>query len=191
MAENEFDLTALLRAIGVKGAQGKLDLVELIQPTIQVGDLSAMSPAILPPSSSFGGFQAATAGEFTVFQIEPAHKGGSFVQWTINNNALEFTIWRTNAIPAVFDTGPTALDGQRTSHQPSTARVSRGASIVGDPGRNVHPNIQNRQSQLIYLPSDLFLIIESRAVAEAIYINADIQDVPVQLPPDAAAATLP
>lgn len=191
MAANEFDLTAALRALGVKGNEGKLDLVELLQPTLQVGDISAMGPAILPPTSAIGGQQSGLAGSFAVIQITGSTKAGCFIQFDGFSSSSNVVYWQVLDTPLAL-TGAIALDNVRIAHQASTASGQKGTSIPGFPIRNSKPQfLFGNSSPVIYVDPGRFLTITGSALGALLVASTVIQDVPVQTPPDAAAATLP
>jgi len=190
VAENEYDLTALLRGIGVKGTQGKLDLVELLQPTLQVGDLAAMGPAILPPMSAFGGQQGALLAEFSCFQLTISNKGGSYIQFTAFSTVNNIISWEV--LDVALPLSPSAtLVNVRLAHQASTVTAARGNNVGGLTLRQNRPQFLFGGVQTIFVEPGRFLFVQGSSTNALISGQFLVQDVPVQLPPDAGTATLP
>ena len=189
MARTEFDLTALLRAIGVKQSEGKFDLVDLIQPTIQVGDLSAMGPAILPPSSVTGGSEVGVAANNTIFQITSQARGGSIVQAFVHQatNALIHYAVRT---PLAL-TGPQTLLDFPTAHQSASYLAQSGQNVAGIGTTAVIPHRVSGDIPPLYVPRGLALVAQAGTIATSLFFSAIVQDVPVDTPADALTASLP
>jgi len=74
-----FNITRLIAELGLKNVD--LDLIERIQPTMNVGDLSDVTPPHVAPSAIFGGFQAAVPGEVWAMEIQCLSPGGAFIDW--------------------------------------------------------------------------------------------------------------
>lgn len=200
---NQLDLSAALRAIGVKGAQGFLDLLRALQPTVQLADLSEMGPAILAPTSLMGTRRFGIALARPVIQMTTLAKGGSFVRFQVgadtDNAEISFNVVDLAVDPIPF-LNPTALRNIRVAHQPSVVTGFSGTSLPSSPllGEEA-PNLAglNRQVVLgggwIYVPSGRTLALQSNTIGatSALLMVSQWRDVPVPPGADALTATLP
>lgn len=78
MGETDYNLSAYARAIGSK-ALAAMHFVNAIQPTVQVADLTSLSPAHQPPLAAFGATTIAVAGQRGKFEIASRGPGGCFI----------------------------------------------------------------------------------------------------------------
>ena len=200
---NQLDLTAFLRSIGVKGSEGSLDLLGVLQPSVIVADLSALASPILPPSSLMGGFQAGTVANVPVMSFTNLSKGGSWLRFGADTQAainhLRFNV--TDA-PLVLP-APTLLVNIRTAHQPSLVVGVRDSILraTADAAFNddLHPTLMGAgfargpvEPQPIYIPSGFTFEIAAKdnGAASQLIFSSLWQDVPVPPPADALTATL-
>lgn len=78
MGETDYNLTAYARAIGSK-MLAAMHFINSIQPTIQVADLTSLSPAHQPPLAAFGASTIAVVGQRAKLEVASRGPGGCFV----------------------------------------------------------------------------------------------------------------
>lgn len=189
--KTDFDLSALLRALGVKSAEGKLDLLGLLQPTVTIADLTGMSPAVIPPTSAIGGRANPHAVNFSIIQITTAARGGAYVQFAAGPSPNTFAHWVVVAVPFTL-VGPDTLIPQRLGHQAATITGTRGSSVAGITGIGPNfPQLAVGVGHTIYLPRGFTFAMSGQSANQQISLSAIVQDVPADVPADAAIASLP
>lgn len=188
--ENQADLTAALRSLGVKGSEGYLDLLGLIQPTAQMLDLAAMGPAVLPPMSAFGARNGIPgAGNHSTITLRSLSKGGSFIAFSGFSTSSVQQLFANILDTAPALVGPLPLTNVRIAHQPSNA--------VGEVGHTVGPLWAHNESPLLPILSGTWYVSSGRALVIQGSANLTlmasfvVQDVPVPPPADALTAALP
>lgn len=197
--QNQYDLTALLRAIGVKGPEGFIELLGVMQPVLVVGDLSSMGPSVIPPMSVMGGFSFGLLGEQVVFQFTNQSKGGSFVRFNADSNGgTNEIVWAVVETPMV-PTAPTALTNHRASHQRSLVVGTLSREAIAPLGQTTNPSLRGVSAGAplmgaeVYVPlgSALLLLESVGGASSSLAVSTLWRDVPVPPGADAFTATLP
>lgn len=121
-----FNLTALWRALGIKNPQTTLS--ERVQPVINVGDFSLLTPQHRPPTALFGGNVAAVAGEFSTIQVISRGPGGCVVPFfTAGNQDMK---WHEG----VVEGGLTPLVPQGQFSNEPIASIAETGTLLVRPG---------------------------------------------------------
>lgn len=198
--QNQFDLSAALRGMGVKGPEGFLEILGVMQPVAIVADLAAMGPAVIPPMSVMGGSRDGILGEAPVFQLRNLAKGGSWCSFTADTNSNPNSVhWSILEAPLVL-TAPTALTNVRSGHQPSLVTGESGTSVLPIVGLTLLDPVFsgfNRGTPFnvpqVYIPSGFTLAFTTELDGSSafLFVSTLWRDVPVPPGSDALTATLP
>lgn len=192
---SSLNLSGIFRAIGVRDSRQALDVVEVVQPTIILGDYSRLGPSVLPPTSEFGRRFGAFGGNRAFLQVAAPPEGCEVI-WSaavINqtggsrqpNSLFE---WRIVAVEDDFGTRVT-LDNFQTGHQPSRAVVITGeGNVPGGPGYWPTGASGNGVLYHTHVPGGWFLEVWTASADEGLAIALEIRDVVVQPLPDASLA---
>lgn len=199
------DLSTALRALGVKGAEGLLDLLGVVQPVLLIGDVSRLSPPILPPTSWIGGQTFGTVLNVPIMQFRSLAKGGAWCRINVdtqsNGNNIRFNVTDNPVVvPA-----PVTMVNLRAAHQPSLVVGIKGSIVkaVADAAFNddEHPNLRGDSfgraapiaAQPVYVPSrqTLEIAAEDLGTLSVLVVSTLWEDVPSSPPADALTASLP
>lgn len=128
MPQGAFNVSRLIAELGLKPVdRNVLRVLESIQPTMVVGDLSDVTPPHVAPSAFFGGLLIGGVGTSGALQIQSLAQGGSFVEW------LTFDSANTTATFSIQTTDPglpTILAGFQASRDPIVGIARRGDIAV-------------------------------------------------------------
>lgn len=193
------NLSAIFRAIGVRDPRQALDLVDLVQPTVVVGDYSALGPAVLPPTSIFGGFQPTTPGD-RAFNTLRAPPEGCLAVWSafVGNAtgtlrvANEMFSFHLREAATAYSTS-VQWPGYRSGHQESKATLW-GAKTLGTlpGGPSYKPTGAGAGVIYVhYLPGGWHLEVWPNNVDFSMCSEWTVSDLPVQPLPDSEIAATP
>jgi hypothetical protein len=190
------NLSGIFRAIGVRDPRQNLEVVEVVQPTLILGDYSKLGPSVLPPTSTFGAVGAPGAA-FSFAHVE-APPNGCWVRWSafVSNAAKDrqansLVEWRV--IPPGSEqtlAGLITWENFQIGHQPSAAVGTHG-NAGKPPGPTYWPVFPSAAAieYFHFLQGGWFLEVWADPLGEHIGFQAIVEDVPVQPLPDAALAS--
>lgn len=180
MAERttSFNLQALKRVLGFK-AQDAMTFGQNVTPTIQVADLSSVSPAHVPPTGSAGANLPAVVGEDFAIEVRSLGAGGCFIyQVTASGSALGFT-WGVRQVELA---GLVALTTQITSQfGPVQSRARAGTVLTANNpfvGTD-SPGFVFVGPDGIWIPPGSSWVCTSQSTNSAGFVTVTFQDVPV------------
>jgi len=79
-----FNVSKLIRELGLTAVTGEdMRVLETIQPTLLVGDLSDVTPPHVAASAMFGTTITAVAAESGVIELQCLAPGGCFIEWIV------------------------------------------------------------------------------------------------------------
>lgn len=186
MAQQSWSLSEVWSRLGIKGG-GFPEIVSAVQPVLQVGDVSALTTPLLPPSAWGGGFITGVALRTSVLEVHARASGGAVIR---------IATWGTAGITgranwAVLATGRTfvATDATVLSQMGPTPLVSTitlgtiaDANIID---RSLNPDVSlnsNTYFQLydaIFIPQNQFFLLQQGATNQNFSASVLVQDVPL------------
>lgn len=196
MAETAYKTLRALSRLGVKGGREVRELIEALQPTVAMGDASALLPPLLPPLVWFGAQNPAPgAGRHMALQVRSVAPGGTLIpqlQLSRNGAGTISFVWRIGDVAGAHAglTAFTAAQRQEFGPEPADVVVEQGdiataARVTGlffpqfrtdDPGMQI--------VDAFYVPPGQVLTIECGAANVGVVWSGVLQDVPVGLQPD-------
>jgi len=97
-----FNVSQLVRELGLTAVSPEdMRVLQTIQPTLQVGNLSDVTPPHVGPSALFGAVTVGAVGERGMFEMRCLAPGGAFVEWILFSTELtggQFRITTTQAL---------------------------------------------------------------------------------------------
>jgi hypothetical protein len=195
------NLSAIFRAIGVREPRASLDLVEVAQPTLVMGDYRRLGPPIMPPTSIVGGRSLAVAFSHGWFHLFPppsgawvTFHGGISSQAGIFQPNLAYVYRNVPLGSEVAEVTGRDLIPTQAAPQPSRATARMGTSGV-PADLDDHPTAVSVGSSApigeIFVPGGFVFEAVTQLFSEEIWIEAIVQDAAVDPLPDAATATTP
>jgi len=161
------------------------DIAWGVQPTISLGDASALTTPILPPLAWFGSTRLFTPRVFA-FTIRSIAPGGTFIRdiSVSPNSSVDFT-WDFSATPAVLS-DEEILTARNMGPDPVSAVVRMGTqtpSTQNDiPVGRAPTGLPLRLIDEIYLPPGIELLMKATLVNITVRAAALVQDVPAMIP---------
>jgi len=77
-----FNVSQLIRELGLTSVSKEdMRVLETIQPTLLVGDMSNVTPPHVGPSALFGAVTVGAVAEVGIFELRCLAPGGGFVEW--------------------------------------------------------------------------------------------------------------
>ena len=165
MPQGAFNVSRLIAELGLQQIRGdEMRVLESIQPTMQVGDLSDVTPPHVAPSAIFGSVLIGGVGTAGGVQFHSLAPGGSFVEWiTFDSTATNATFGIQTVDPAF----PTLLPpGGQTSRDPVQTIVRTGAvgflpGIAGSPVISSTAAILSFSNRPVFVPRGTFFVIQN------------------------------
>lgn len=199
MARTDLNLSGIFRAIGLKGPRQSFDVVEVVQPTVQVGDFSKLGPSVLPPTSIFGGHQSSFTGD-RAYNTLIAPPEGCYATWSAfvatqpatSRQANEIFQFRIVETPVTYDAS-VQWPGFRSGHQASRATMW-GATFSGlPPGATYWPSQASANGVIYrhYVPGGWHLEVWCRNADLTLFSEWTVEDTVVQPLPDSSVAATP
>jgi len=192
------NLSGIFRAIGIRDNRQAVDTVDLLQPTVIMGDYSRLGPSVLPPISIFGGLRATFAGDHA-YNVLEAPPEGCIATWSAfvanqggnARQANEIFQFRLAEVPVSL-TGINIWVNHRSGHQPSRAVLSDGTGPL-PPSPTYWPT-GHSGGGVVYrhqVPGGWFLEVWTKAIDLTMVTEWTVEDVVVQPLPDASLAATP
>ena len=152
-----FNLHEALKRLGVKGAYQHALSEQPVTPALVVGDVSNLSPVLLPPMGWFGGsVTAGGAGQYSGVQVVSMGAGGALVRYFAYrpgaNGNLILSIDATNPAAGMA----TAVTERQMGPTPVSSIVNKGTSAVSLSG-TTYPNWRAGTAQSWLLPDLIFV----------------------------------
>jgi hypothetical protein len=196
------NLSAIFRAIGVRDRMQTVDLVDLLQPTVQVADVSGLGAPILPPTSLLGGRSSGISLSHGFFHIFPP-PGGMFVKAIFGvadsggaylaNAAFVWTIQLAG--DEVTETTSGTIFNSQAGTQPSRAVARAGTTLDAPTQLNRSPMGAARGGgQLlgeVFVPGGSVWEALTFGQGQEIWVQAVVRDAGVDPLPDSATASTP
>jgi len=159
-----------------------------IQPTLNMGDASALTTPLLPPLAWSGGQSGNQGAQFSGFSVRSLAPGGSFlrsVRATVGVATNAWT-WTVGEARHVYTSGEVAFPLRQMGPEDCTAEV-RGGRSTPALGQATRPNSVNNQNMTLfidefYLNPGAEMYIEFNAANFNCNFAVLIQDVPVGVP---------
>lgn len=167
-----FNVSQLIRELGLQTIDGDtMRVLETIQPTMVVGDLSDVTPPHVAPSAIFGLTIAGVVAESGTIEIQCLAPGGLFIEWIITIGTTTNLLARvtTATIAAGLPIIPPA--GQ-TSRDPMVS-VVRAGTIIASP-LNEFVAFGTASQGLSFGPNPLFIPRGSFFNIQALNNNAAV-----------------
>lgn len=160
-----------------------------VQPTISLGDASALTSPILPPLAWFGDTVfGGLPGENFTFVVRSLAPGGSFVrELAFSSNATADFAFEFNTTPVALN-NEVVLTGRNMGPEPVTAVVRAGSQtgnlLTSDdvPIFRTTASVTLTLRDAIYLPPGTELILQFSQSDVTTRASALVQDVPAMIP---------
>lgn len=125
-----FNVSQLIRELGLQTISGEdLRVLETIQPTLLVGDLSDVTPPHVAASAFFGVTLAGAVGLAGTVELQCLAPGGCFIEWVSIDSPVVAIAMRVTTV-SLGVTTPLAAAGV-TSRDPIVSRVRTDAVVLG------------------------------------------------------------
>lgn len=163
MGTGAFNVSRLIAELGLKQLTGEeLDVLEKIQPVLQVGDLSDVTPPHVAPSAIFGAFIGGGVGTFGGVQFQSLAPGGSFVEWI----TFDSTTTNANFMIETTDPGfPTLLAAAGQASRDATQTIVRTGALATinalAPVISSTAAIISFTTRPIFIPRGAFFVIQN------------------------------
>lgn len=184
MPTGAFNITELLKQLGIKNLT-ELPIAQVLTPTITVGDGSALTAPLLPPSAWVGATVNADAGERSTWQCHSRGRGGCFIRKLLISGSasgnLTFSVTEADPFAATPLTGVCTILDMAPSPLLSKGFFDSSTINMFDdelPSIRVPTSTVFDLGDATFVPAGWWFSIQRYAAAQAGQIAALIQDVP-------------
>jgi len=171
MPQGTFNVSRLIAELGLQQIKGdEMRVLETIQPVMNVGALSDVTPPHVAPSAMFGGFAASGPGVAGTVQLQCLAAGGGFIEWlTIQSTTTAVSI-------RVLDTPITGMtpfaNAGRLSRDPVVS-IAAVASIAALGGSSIlldeSTNFFSFQPRSLFVPRGSSFVMQGSAGAGILF----------------------
>lgn len=177
-----FNVARLIRELGLKPVAGDetlMRVLQTIQPTLQVGDLSHTTPPHVGASAMFGSIVIGLAAQRGIIELQSLAPGGGFVEWVmVDTNATGAQMRVVTTPSGVAIAVPSA--GQ-LSRDPVLSTVVRGSvAATGDPSVVIVADIDQFRfgHTPLFIPRGSIFQVEHTVDQQLSFVNFGWREVP-------------
>jgi len=173
-----FNVTALIKELGLQTISGDtMRVLETIQPTIPVGDLSDVTPPHVQASGFFGEQMTGGGGLFGTCEIQCLGAGGLFIDWVSCTGSQSCAIRIQDA--TIAGGLPVVTPAGRTSRDPLVSIVRLGQTGNGSGSRLVlSVNVILNGWVPLFVPRGKFFLMQTLVADVGTFMNFSIREVP-------------
>jgi hypothetical protein len=185
VGQGAFNVARLIAELGLKRVEGRpvMELAEVIQPTITVGDLSGLTPPHVAPEALFGGLITNIALEAAAVEIQCLAPGGGFLE-SISIRGPSAG-WLRQSATALIPADPVLANVGQLSRDPVVSVVRVGTVVPsGLEGFDLSTSLSgdavfyNFAPRGLFIPRGTFLTMEAQVVNIALRFGLVWREVP-------------
>jgi len=183
MPAGAFNVSQLIRELGLQRVTGnEMRVLETIQPTMEVADLSAVTPPHQAPTSLFAATVSSTAATFGACGVQSLGAGGCFIDWITVNFGVGGVLMVIQTTDPGFTLAPVAPmatlskdPGASLFFDESIALFAGGVRIPLSSGTQ----FWNWTTAPLFIPRGSFFLLQSSVATTGVFeVGIHARDVP-------------
>lgn len=160
-----FNVARLIEELGLKTISGEtMRVLETVQPTMQVGDLTSTTPPHVTPSAFFGFEQTAAVATLATMELQVLSAGGLWIDILIASGTAGHAMF---VVPATLMVAPTVHPPAGVTARDAPVSIVRGEDIGAFLGERFPIQITGADSVVlppIFVPVGQFFVVQSNNV---------------------------